>query len=303
MTLDILLTGADGQVGWEITRRAAGANASVQALTRADLDITDSKAVHRVIAAAAPRLVINAAAYTAVDKAEAEKDIAFAVNRDGPAHIAAVCAARSVPLIHISTDYVFDGRKNTPYVEEDATEPLGVYGESKLAGECAVRAFLDRHVIVRSSWIYGVHGHNFVKTMLRLSEERRILRVVDDQRGCPTFAGDLADALLALARRLTQENLPDQAYGTFHCAGEGVATWCEFAKRIFGIAEPTLKRVPDVKAITTAEYPTPARRPANSALNSAKLERIHGIKLRPWEDALTDMLGETLSDAPAQTQE
>lgn len=301
MTVQLLLTGGGGQVAWEIERRAAASGLTAKTLARTDLDIADNKAVQREIAAAAPKVVINAAAYTAVDKAETEKDRAFEVNRDGPAHLAAACAARNIPLVHISTDYVFDGDCKEAYIEDDTTAPLGVYGESKLAGEAAIRGFLDRHVIVRTAWVYGVHGHNFVKTMLRLGAERDVLRVVADQRGCPTFAGDLADALLAISRRLLGEPLPEEAYGTFHYVGGGAVTWHGFAERIFDLAAPVLGRRPKVEAITTAEYPTPAKRPANSVLDCSKIARIHGIMQRPWEEALHDMLEQTLGNtlAPA----
>ncbi len=298
MKPDILLTGAGGQVAWEIERRAAAARLSVKALSKLELDITDNKAVHSVVAATGPQIVINAAAYTAVDKAETDKERAFAVNRDGPGHLAAICAAREIPLVHISTDYVFDGAAKDPYMEEDFTAPIGIYGDSKLAGEAAVRAFLDRHVIVRTAWVYGEHGHNFVKTMLRLGRERDVLRVVDDQRGSPTFAADLADALIVLARRLIGETLPEEAYGTFHYTGGGAVSWHGFAEKIFDLAARDLGRRPKVEPITTAEYPTPAKRPANSVLDCSKIGRIHGIMQRPWEDALKEMLAKTLAAAP-----
>lgn len=298
MTADILVTGAGGQVAWEIERRAAAALVTVKALARLDLDISDNAAVHAAVAAAAPKVVINAAAYTAVDKAESDKDRAFAVNRDGPAHLAAACAARNIPLVHISTDYVFDGSGDDAYVEDDATAPLGVYGESKLAGEAGVRAFLDRHIILRTAWVYGVHGHNFVKTMLRLGRDRDVLRVVNDQRGSPTFAGDIADTLLTLSKRLIHDTPPEEAYGTFHYTGSGEVTWHGFAERIFDIAAPQIGRRPKVEPITTAEYPTPAKRPANSVLDCSKITRVYGIMPRPWDDALREMLAETLSAAP-----
>ena len=294
MTTDILLTGAGGQVAWEIEQRATGAGLDVRALSRTELDITDSKAVHSTVAAVAPRVVINAAAYTAVDKAEGDKDRAFDVNRDGPGHLAAVCAAREITLIHLSTDYVFDGESKHPYVEEDFTAPLGIYGESKLAGEAAVRAFLDRHIILRTAWVYGVHGNNFVKTMLRLGRERDVLRVVNDQRGSPTFAGDIADALLMIARRVISEALPEEAYGTFHYTGGGAVTWHGFAEQIFDLAAQNIGRRPKVEAITTAEYPTPAKRPANSVLDCGKIGRTYGIMQRPWEESLKEMLAKTL---------
>lgn len=288
--VDVLLTGADGQLGWEIARRAG--DLAVHAANRAALDITDPAAVDRMVATVDPRLVINAAAFTAVDKAETEAEAAQAVNRDGPAHLAAACARRDIPLIHVSTDYVFDGTKTGPYTEDDPVAPLGVYGASKLAGEAAVRAALARHVIVRTAWVYGVHGHNFVKTMLRVGADRDTLRVVDDQHGCPTFAGDLADALLTIARRLIAG---DGAYGTFHCTGSGATTWCGFARRMFELAGPRLARTPTVEAITTADYPTPARRPANSVLDGTRLAQTYGLRLRPWEDALADMLDQVLA--------
>lgn len=297
MNPDILLTGAGGQVAWEIERRVARFGFSVKALTEVELDITDAKKVSGQIAAAAPRIVINGAAYTAVDKAESDRALAFAVNRDGPGHLAAACFARNIPLIHISTDYVFDGASREPYTEEDVTGPLGVYGESKLAGEAAVRAFLDRHIIVRTAWVYGVHGHNFVKTMLRLGREREVLRVVDDQRGSPTFAGDLAEALLVLSRRLLKEALPEQAYGTFNYTGGGAVTWHGFAEKIFELAGREFGRPPKVEPISTAAYPTPAKRPASSVLDCSKIARIHGIMQRPWEDGLKEMLAKTLSPA------
>ncbi len=294
MTTDILLTGAGGQVAWEIEQRATGAGLSVRALSRTELDISDSKAVHSTVAAVAPRVVINAAAYTAVDKAEGDKGRAFDVNRDGAGHLAAVCAAREITLVHLSTDYVFDGESKHPYVEDDFTAPLGVYGESKLAGEAAVRAFLDRHIILRTAWVYGVHGNNFVKTMLRLGRERDVLRVVDDQRGSPTFAGDIADALLLIARRVISEALPEEAYGTFHYTGGGAVTWHGFAEQVFDLAAQNIGRRPKVEAITTAEYPTPAKRPANSVLDCGKIGRTYGIMQRPWEESLKEMLAKTL---------
>ncbi len=298
MKPEVLLTGAGGQVAWVIERRAAAAGISIKALGKLELDITDNSAVHSLVSSFGPKVVVNAAAYTAVDTAEADKERAFAVNRDGPGYLAGVCAAREIPLIHISTDYVFDGAGKAPYTEEDFTAPVGVYGDSKLAGEVAVRAFLDRHVIVRTAWVYGVHGNNFVKAMLRLGRERDVLRVVNDQHGSPTFAGDLADALIVLARRLIGETLPEEAYGTFHYTGGGAISWHGFAGRIFDLAARELGRRPKVEPITTAEYPTPAKRPANSVLDCRKIGRIHGIMQRPWEDALKEMLARTLAAAP-----
>ena len=200
----LAIIGAKGQVGWELSQRAPAFGHAVLAWDVDTLDITDANAVDEALASSDAHAVINAAAYTAVDKAEQEPALAFAVNRDGPAHLAAACARLRIPLLHISTDYVYDGAKIDPYVEDDPTTPLGVYGASKLAGDETVRQLLPRHLILRVSWVFGVHGHNFVKTILRLAREREELRVVADQRGCPTFAGDIADTLLELAGRIAE---------------------------------------------------------------------------------------------------
>ncbi len=292
MTVDILITGANGQVGWEVARRAKGV--SLRTLTRAELDVSQRDAVLATVAAAKPKVVINAAAYTAVDKAESEREAAFAINRDGPAYLAEACAKNGAALIHISTDYVFDGTKPGAYLETDTTAPLGIYGASKLSGEEAVRAVLRNHVILRTAWVHGIHGHNFVNTMLRLARERDTLRVVDDQHGCPTFAGDLADAILAIARRTVTGTAPLDGYGTFHCVGTGETTWCGFARKIVAEAAPIIRKQPTVEAIATADYPTPAKRPANSVLDCTKLARVYGVTMRPWEDGLAEMLAATL---------
>jgi len=294
MTADILLTGAQGQLGWELQRRALAAGLTVDASDRDDLDITDAASVRARLAAVRPALVVNAAAYTAVDKAESDREAAFAVNRDGPANLARACAEHAIPLIHVSTDYVFDGSRPGAYTEDDPVAPLGVYGVSKFDGEEAVRTACPRHVILRTAWVYGVHGHNFVKTMLRLGRERETLRVVDDQHGCPTFAGDLADAVLAIAARLRAGDVPADGWGTFHCTGSGHTTWCGFAREIFSQVAPRGDRVPEVQGIASSEYPTPARRPANSVLDCSRLERVYGIRLRDWRPALAEMLDATL---------
>jgi len=295
VSVDILLTGARGQVGWEVARRAKAAGLNVQAFGHGDLDISQRDAVMRAVDAAAPKAIVNAGAYTAVDKAESERDAAFAVNRDGPAYLAQACARAQIPMIHISTDYVFDGTKTGAYLEEDPVAPLGVYGASKLAGEDAVRASGAKHVILRTAWVYGIEGNNFVKTMLRLGRERDVLRVVADQHGCPTFAGDLADAILTVFKHTTENPKPDM-WGTFHCVNAEPTTWNVFARRIFDFAAPKLGKKPVVEAITTADYPTPAKRPANSVLDCGKIKRIHGIALRPWSPALEEMLNAILED-------
>ncbi|MFA7430295.1 MAG: dTDP-4-dehydrorhamnose reductase [Rhodospirillaceae bacterium] len=288
----ILLTAQNGQLGWEIARRAQRLGLTVAGGDRRTLDITDNAAVVRAVRDAAPRVVINAAAYTAVDKAETDQDAALDVNRDGAAHLAAACAAAGIPMIHLSTDYVFDGRKPTPYVETDPVGPLGIYGASKLAGEEAVRAATPCHVILRTSWVYGPHGSNFVKTMLRLGQDHHTLRVVDDQRGSPTMAGDLADAVLTLAQKAIDGELRGEGFGTFHCSNSGTTTWHGFAQAIFKLAAPHMSAAPVVIPVTSAEFRTVAQRPANSVLACDKLHDMHGIRMRPWQDGLADMLGE-----------
>lgn len=286
----IIIIGAQGQVGWELTRRAPALGHDVLAWDVAELDITDAAAVDRQLAASGGEVVINAAAYTAVDKAEQEPELAFAVNRDGPAHLAAACARLNIPLLHISTDYVYDGRKPGPYVENDTVTPLGVYGASKLAGDEAVRRLLRRHLILRVSWVFGIHGHNFVKTILRLAREREELRVVADQYGCPTFAGDIADTLLELAGRGAEIDAND-AWGVYHYCGEPATTWHGFASAIVELARARESLpVKTVTAITTADYPTPAARPANSVLDCARLAARLGIQPRPWRVGLEALL-------------
>lgn len=290
----IIITGAHGQVGWELTQRATAQGHQVLAWDRAELDISDADAVNAALQASQAALVINAAAYTAVDRAEQEEDAAFAVNRDGAANLAAACAKLNLPLLHISTDYVYDGGKIDPYVESDPTTPLGVYGESKLAGDEAVRELWARHLILRVSWVFGIHGHNFVKTMLRLAKEQEELRIVSDQRGCPTYAADIADVLLELAARVAQIDAAD-AWGTYHYCGSPATTWHGFASAIVEQAQQIPKRqrrkdtdllVQTITAINTAAYPTPAARPINSVLDCAKLQSAFGITPRPWLDGL-----------------
>ncbi|MGY8962463.1 MAG: dTDP-4-dehydrorhamnose reductase [Rhodospirillales bacterium] len=297
MTADVLITGADGQLGWELRRRAKARTITTRALNRSDLGITDKDAVLNAVTTTKPRVLINAAAYTAVDKAESEPAAAFAINRDGPKHLAHACAEAGIPLIHISTDYVFDGTKDSPYGEGDHAAPLGTYGASKLAGEDAVRDGLQQHIILRTAWVYGVHGNNFVKTMLRLAETQSKLRVVNDQHGCPTFAGDLADAILDIVQHIIFRTVPKDGYGTFHCTGSGRTTWNGFAEKIFEFATTDVDKRPAIEGIATTEYPTPARRPANSILDCGKLTHTYGITLRPWQDALADMLQLTLAES------
>jgi dTDP-4-dehydrorhamnose reductase len=224
-----------------------------------------------------------------VEKAESEPAMAFAVNREGPANLADRCRDRRIPLIHVSTDYVFDGTKQGPYVEEDPIAPLGVYGISKAAGEAEVRQRLPEHLIVRTAWLLGIHGHNFVKTILRLGRDRETLKVVSDQRGCPTFAADLADAILEMARQAEIGKLVP--WGTYHYCGRGETTWHAFAEAIFEIArQHEMFAVKQVMPISTAEYSTQVRRPANSVLDCSKVEKLFGIRTRPWREGLAEMI-------------
>lgn len=285
----ILIIGGDGQLGWELGRRGERNGFDIVSLDLPDFDITDRSAVKEELSQAGVSLVINAAAYTAVDKAESEPELAFAVNRDGPAYLASSCIKKGIPLIHISTDYVFDGSKKGPYFETDPVSPLGVYGKSKAAGETGVREHLQEHIILRTSWLYGVHGHNFVKTMLRLGREREVLSVVTDQYGCPTYAADLAQAILTIATRIAERR--DVIWGTYHYCGDGVTTWHGFAEAIFDLAKKhDLVKVKNVVPITTDEYPTPAKRPANSVLGCSLICKNLGIGIRPWKESLTEMV-------------
>jgi len=281
--LRVLLFGATGQVASEVIRRAPGAGVDVTALDRAAADLGVPGAARRAIEAQAGSFdaVIIAAAYTGVDAAEDDEELALQVNGAAPGEIASVCAERAIPVFHISTDYVFDGAKDRPYEETDPVAPVGAYGRSKLAGEQAVAAACPQHVILRTAWVYAAHGRNFVRTMLRLGAERDALRVVDDQRGNPTAAGDIADALLAMVRAAAQGR---GAWGTYHYVGAGETTWRGFADAIFDGAQPWLGRRPVVEPITTADFPTPAARPANSTLNCAKIQRDYGVTPRPWRE-------------------
>jgi dTDP-4-dehydrorhamnose reductase len=233
-------------------------------------------------------MVMNAAAYTAVDQAESDAARAFAVNRDGAAHVAAACARAKIPLIHASTDFVFDGRNGAPYVETDAVHPLSVYGLSKAEGEAGIRSLIEEHVIVRTSWLYSRWGKNFVKTMLQLGREREILRVVDDQRGSPTHAADLAGAVLAIATRIRDKRV---SWGTYHYCGGGETTWHGFAVKIFELARHReVLRVKKVLPIKTSEFPSPARRPAYSVLDCSLIKNVFGITSPPWTESLARMM-------------
>jgi len=260
----------------------------IVAPTRADFDLLDAASIERNIAARDWAAIINCAAYTAVDKAESEPQAAFAINAEAPGIMARAAATRAIPLLHVSTDYVFDGSKPDAYFEEDPVAPLGVYGASKEAGERAVRDAGGRSIILRTAWVVSPWGHNFVKTMLRLGGERDELGVVADQVGCPTSAIDIAETLLILAERLLGDRR--EPCGTYHFVNSGQASWYDLASAVFAYAGARGMKIPRVNAIATADYPTPARRPANSRLSTAKLERTFGMKPRPWQEAVEEIL-------------
>ena len=285
----ILLTGANGQVGRELSNSGGQRGIEVLALNRSDLDITDPVSVSREVNRSGVSLVVNAAGYTAVDQAESEPELAFAVNRDGPAYLASACEKVGIPLVHISTDYVFEGQKQGAYLETDPVSPLSVYGKSKAAGEVAVRKHLREHFILRTGWVSGVHGHNFVKTMLRLGRKREVVQVVTDQYGCPTYAADLAETILRIAAKLLEGR--QVHWGTYHYCGKGVTTWHGFAEEIFRLASgyESLK-VKRVEPVSTSEYPTAAKRPTSSILDCSVLAKTFNIHPQPWAESLAQML-------------
>jgi dTDP-4-dehydrorhamnose reductase len=298
----ILVAGKTGQLARCLVAAAHRRDTALVALGRPELDLTQPETLARAVEAHAPRAIVNAAAYTAVDKAEAEPTLAMAVNRDGARALAAAAAGMGVPFIHISTDYVFDGRKDGAYGEEDAPSPLSVYGRSKLAGEAAVCAACPAGVILRTSWVYSPFGQNFATTMLRLAATREKVQVVDDQHGAPTAAFDLADAILDLAERLTAAPHGRDNGGVYHLAAEGETTWYGFAAAIFAGWARRGRRVPALAPITTAQYPTAARRPQNSRLDCSKAARVFGLRLPPWRSSLERCLDElALAQAEAQT--
>jgi dTDP-4-dehydrorhamnose reductase len=293
--LRILILGSGGQLGQELMRAAWAGGIAVSGRHRAELDICDPAAIEAGLAVARPDLVICAAAYTAVDQAEREPDRAFAVNRDAVRDIARACIRHGAALLHLSTDYVFDGTLALPYREVDPINPVSIYGRSKAEGEAAIRAILRRHLILRTSWVFGTHGQNFVKTMLRLGAERDLLRVVDDQRGCPTPAADLARVITTLAERFAHGRLTDDfPWGTYHYAGAGAVSWAEFASAVFAAAGARIAPHPRIHPIATADYPTAARRPANSVLDCGLIERRLGLARASWRSGLAAMLDETL---------
>jgi len=298
----IAVTGREGQVARALAEIAQAEGVSLVSLARPDVDLARPETVWRALRDAGAGAVINAAAYTAVDKAESEPDLAHAVNAVGAGAVAAAAAKLGLPVLHLSTDYVFDGASPRPYREDDATAPLGVYGRSKLLGERAVAAANPAHVILRTAWVYSLSGQNFVKTMLRLASARDEIGVVADQRGCPTSALDIARALVAVARRVTAEDASvSRLHGVFHMTGQGEASWADVAEAIFSASAKLGGPVARVKRITTADYPTPAKRPANSRLDGTKLAGIYGLTLPAWTASLETCVGRLLPEAAAES--
>jgi dTDP-4-dehydrorhamnose reductase len=281
----ILVTGASGQVGQAI-KAAAPAYSDIRFYFAGsdEADITNLQSLEAVFNRINPNVCINAAAYTAVDKAESEPEKAHAINVTGVKNLAEVCKAFRTVLIHISTDFVFDGTKRTPYTEEDATNPQSVYGKTKLEGEKAIRTILTEYYIIRTSWVYSQYGNNFMKTMLRLAGERNSLSVVNDQTGTPTNANSLAKALIAIAV-FCKNNASNAKYGLYHYSDEGQCSWYDFAKKIFEVNKITI----DLHAICTVDYPTPAKRPLYSVLSKEKIKNAFGISIPNWQEVLTNI--------------
>jgi dTDP-4-dehydrorhamnose reductase len=282
----VLVAGRVGQIATELVARLPARGHVVLALEPPELDITDPASIARAFADFRPEALINAAAYTAVDRAEDDRDLAFAVNGTGPGLLGEAAARVRIPVIHYSTDYVFDGAGGAPYAEDAACNPVGVYGASKLEGERRLHAANPRSTTLRTAWVCSPHGGNFVKTMLRLAAEREELRVVADQHGAPTFADDLAEAAIALLPRLVVAPAGDACFGVFHLSGAPHPTWHGFTEAILAGAAARGRRVPRLAPITTADYPTRARRPADGRLDCARAAAVLGIEAADWRQSL-----------------
>lgn len=287
--MKIAVTGTTGQVVTSLLERGKAAGHEVIAIGRPDLDLADPASVARMLEAATPDVIVSAAAYTAVDKAESESDLAFAVNGAGAGAVAQTAKKLGAPVIHISTDYVFDGTLDRPYVETDPTGPTGVYGASKLAGEQAVLAASDNSAVLRVAWVYSPFGGNFVKTMLRLAGDRDELGVVGDQVGNPTSALAIADGIIQVAINMVADSSPELR-GTFHMTAPGEASWADFAQAIFAASAARGGPTALVRPIGTADYATPATRPANSRLDCGRIARVHGVTLPDWRTSLDDVM-------------
>jgi dTDP-4-dehydrorhamnose reductase len=291
--LRLVVTGLTGQVVSALIERCPR-DIEIIALGRPQLDLAHRSAVIATLRAARCDAIINAAAYTAVDRAESEPDVAMRINGDGAGHVAEAAATLSVPLLHLSTDYVFDGQLLRPYTEEDATNPTGAYGRSKLEGERQIASRHDNHIILRTAWVYSPYGANFVKTMLRLGETKTSVSVVADQFGNPTYALDIADAIIPIARRLVSDSSPEFR-GVFHMTGADEGTWADFAEAIFMTASQYGRPRVQINRIATSDYPTPARRPANSRLDNRKLREKYSITLPNWRTSVEDCVRRILN--------
>jgi len=289
--MNILITGAKGQVGTELVTEAIKRGHEVYGYGSKELDISKLEQINKAIQTIGPDVIINAAAYTAVDKAETEPDLAYAVNSQGSENLAIACKKQNIPLLHISTDYVYDGDKQTPYLESDRPNPTGVYGASKLAGDQKIEELWHKHIILRVSWVFGEHGNNFVKTMLRLAEQRDELSIVDDQFGAPTSAIAISICLLDMLET-EQFNQPECPWGVYNLQSDPGVTWFGFAREIFqqanqlGIINKKMKLNP----IASSEFPTPVKRPANSKLDGKKLQQHFGVLPEDWKKDLLVML-------------
>lgn len=293
----IIVVGKEGQVARSLAERARAHGAQAVLVGRPKFDLADPSGIEDALIETGGDVIVNAAAYTAVDQAESDPELAEAINGIGAGVIAGTAAAMNVPVIHISTDYVFDGTAERPYREDDPVSPLGVYGASKLLGEEAVAAEAENHVILRTAWVYSPFGKNFVKTMLRLAADREELGVVSDQFGSPTSALDIADGILGVSRNLLERPDDRSLRGLFHMAGTGYTNWAEFAAEIFTLSARLGGPGARVRPIRTADYPTPAKRPANSRLDCTKLKEAHGVVLPPWQASLETCVKRLIADA------
>ncbi len=296
MSTRIAITGRHGQVARALTEAGPQLGVEIVPLGRPELDLVVPETIGIALTAAAPNIVVNAAAYTAVDQAEREPEKANAINATGAGAVAAAARSLGVPIIHLSTDYVFDGLKAAPYDEKDEVAPTSVYGASKLAGERAVAAIAFDHVILRTAWVYAPYGKNFVRTMLGLAQTRDEVHVVSDQLGCPTYAPDIALAVITVARNLLSKPNDPQLRGIFNLVGSGDTNWADFAAAIFTILAQKGMRTPVLRPISSANYPTAARRPANSRLDCSKLARQHGVQLPSWRSSLRTCLNVLTSE-------
>lgn len=293
--MKILVLGSNGQLGWELIRQGNNLGLTIKGLDLPDFDLTNTDQTEHAISKYKPSLIINAAAYTNVDGAETEQDLAFSINRDAPARLAHICSEQNVPLIHFSTDYVFDGQKDVPYKEDDPVNPLNVYGQSKLEGEIRIRARLEEHIIIRTSWLYGTHGNNFVKTMISLGQKKESIQVVNDQFGSPTSTADLSDAVLKIASII--QNNDNITWGTYHYCGQGITSWHGFSQAIFNITiNFTPLKIKYVEPVPSNAFSTESDRPAFSSLDCRSINRYFFIETKPWRKCLENVINRLFND-------